>query len=61
MQHAALPFFSYHKLVKQKGFAKQYYKRVFCNDTKSLASKTTIFVNESHLLIWGKLQLGLAL
>ena len=35
------------------------YKRVFCNNTKSLANKTTNFINESHLLIWGKLQLGL--
>ena len=28
------------------------------NNIKSLANKTTNFVNESHLLIWGKLQLG---
>ena len=35
------------------------YKRVFCNNTKSLANKTTNFVNESHSLIWEKLQLGL--
>ena len=32
---------------------------MFCNNTKSLANKTTNFVNESHLLIWGKLHLGL--
>ena len=35
------------------------YKRVFWNNTKSLANKTINFVNESHLLIWGNLQLGL--
>ena len=29
------------------------------NNPKSLANKTTNFVNESHLLIWGKLQLRL--
>ena len=28
-------------------------------ERKSLANKTTNFINESHLLIWGKLQLGL--
>ena len=28
-------------------------KRVFCNNTKSLANKTTNFVNVSYLLIWG--------
>ena len=27
---------------------------MFCNNTKSLANKTINFVNESHLLIWGK-------
>ena len=36
------------------------YKRVFCDNTKSLANKNdNNFVNESHLLTWGKLQLGL--
>ena len=34
--------------------SKKLYKRVFCNNTKNLANKTTNFVNESHLLIWGK-------
>ena len=33
------------------------YKRVFCNNTKSLANRTINFVHESHLFLRVKLQL----
>ena len=35
------------------------YKRVFVTILKVLQIKRQNFVDESHLLIWGKLQLGL--
>ena len=37
--------------VKSANILYETYLRVFCNNTKSLANKTTNFVNESHLLI----------
>ena len=45
--------------IKRESLYKTYIKECFVTKLKVLQIKLHNFVNESHLLIWGKLQLGL--